>query len=146
MKIELKNVKRAAFASQETDCFQATVYIDGQRAGTVSNEGFGGPNSYSDNALFNRLEEHAKTLPPHDFGNGDTIPRSADCVISDALADYLEHQSLKRHCAKKTLFRIPGQSYGRGEWHTITRKFDEQVRAHLVGKYGQQVEILNATL
>src|SRR3546814_21105562 len=30
MKIELKNVKYAAFASAETNCFQATVYIKWQ--------------------------------------------------------------------------------------------------------------------
>jgi hypothetical protein len=45
MKVELKNVKYSAFASQETHCFEATVYIDGKRVGTVSNEGYGGPDS-----------------------------------------------------------------------------------------------------
>ena len=36
MKIELKNVKYSDFASHETHCFEASVYIDGKRAGIVS--------------------------------------------------------------------------------------------------------------
>ncbi len=42
MNITLKNFKHAAFASQETYCFEATVYIDGKKAGTASNDGHGG--------------------------------------------------------------------------------------------------------
>ena len=44
MKIDLKNLKFAEFASQETNCFSATVYIDGVKATTISNDGHGGPN------------------------------------------------------------------------------------------------------
>jgi hypothetical protein len=67
MKIELKNVKYAAFASQETSCFEATVYIDGKRAGKVRNEGHGGPNiwdNYDTFDIVDRLDAHAETLPP----------------------------------------------------------------------------------
>jgi hypothetical protein len=42
MQITLKNFKHAAFASQETYCFQATVYVDGIKVGVASNEGHGG--------------------------------------------------------------------------------------------------------
>lgn len=42
MIITLKNFKHAAFASQETYCFQATVYADGKKVGVASNEGHGG--------------------------------------------------------------------------------------------------------
>jgi hypothetical protein len=42
-KIEIKNVKFAAFASQETNCFEATLYVDGKRFANVSNDGHGGP-------------------------------------------------------------------------------------------------------
>jgi len=41
-RIEIKNVKYAAHASQETHCFQATVYVDGERFAIASNEGHGG--------------------------------------------------------------------------------------------------------
>lgn len=42
MNIEIKNVKHSEFASQETHCFQANVYIDGKRFAQVSNDGHGG--------------------------------------------------------------------------------------------------------
>ena len=45
-RITLKNLKHAAYASQETHCFNATIYLDDERAFKVSNEGAGGPNEY----------------------------------------------------------------------------------------------------
>jgi len=45
----IKNVKTAEFASEETVCFEATLYVDGKSVGGVSNRGHGGPNSYSMN-------------------------------------------------------------------------------------------------
>ena len=41
-KIELKNLKTAEFASEETHCFEATVYLDGKRFCIASNQGHGG--------------------------------------------------------------------------------------------------------
>ena len=46
MKIEIKNVKRSAFASQETHCFEAVVYVDGKRSFKAFNDGRGGANDY----------------------------------------------------------------------------------------------------
>ena len=42
MKIELKNIKHSEFASQETHCYEATLYIDGKRVAIVGNDGHGG--------------------------------------------------------------------------------------------------------
>ncbi len=42
MKIEVKSIKVAQWASEETTCYNATVYIDGKRAIAASNEGHGG--------------------------------------------------------------------------------------------------------
>ena len=46
MKITVKNLKVAEFASEETLCFTATVYIDGKMAFTAKNDGHGGCNFY----------------------------------------------------------------------------------------------------
>ena len=43
MKLEMKKIKFAAFASQETNCYEATVYKDGKPWALVGNEGHGGP-------------------------------------------------------------------------------------------------------
>jgi len=37
--IELRGIKRTAWASEETHCYQATLYVDGEKWGTVSNQG-----------------------------------------------------------------------------------------------------------
>ena len=46
MKLEVKNVQVAKFASQETLCYQATVYIDGKPKFTAENQGQGGPSLF----------------------------------------------------------------------------------------------------
>ncbi len=51
-KITLKNFKHAEFASHETTCFEATVYVDGKIFCMASDEGQGGEVS---------LEPHAKS-------------------------------------------------------------------------------------
>ena len=81
MEITLKNVKHAEFMSHETECFQATVYIDGEKAGTVSNDGHGGANLYIPQSLYLRLREHCQTIPP-DMEGGRVTP---DEVIGNIL-------------------------------------------------------------
>ncbi len=44
--IEMKNLKVAEFASEETTCYEATVYVDGARFCIASNQGHGGDSSH----------------------------------------------------------------------------------------------------
>ncbi len=81
MEISLKNIKHAEFMSHETECFQASVYIDGEKAGIVSNDGHGGANLYIPQALYMRLREHCETIPP-DMAGGRVTP---DEVIRNIL-------------------------------------------------------------
>jgi len=95
MKVELKNFKYAEFASHETHCYSATVYVDGKRAFLASNEGHGGADHYeplkSDAASRElMIESMLKITTAHPFkeewhegGNCDgTILRSSACVES----------------------------------------------------------------
>jgi hypothetical protein len=43
LKIEIRSLKFSALASQDSNCFEATIYIDGKRAGSAHNAGHGGP-------------------------------------------------------------------------------------------------------
>jgi hypothetical protein len=45
----LKNLKVCEWASEETTCFTATLYVDGKRVGECSNDGQGGCNNYGFN-------------------------------------------------------------------------------------------------
>ena len=42
MNLEMKSIKHSNFASQETYCYQAVVYLDGKPFADVSNDGHGG--------------------------------------------------------------------------------------------------------
>lgn len=46
MNITIKNVKHSVFASQETNCFEATVYLNGIKSFIASNDGQGGCSRY----------------------------------------------------------------------------------------------------
>lgn len=112
MKIQLKNVKYAKFASQETNCFEATVYIDGVKQGFVTNEGRGGPNSYSPWTLQTKLDDYGKTLPlivtewpdPKDPTGFMTLQPDADILIGDAFEIAIREKDFKRAVTSRILF------------------------------------------
>lgn len=149
MKIELRNVKHSEFASQETDCFEASVYIDGKRAGTVSNAGHGGCNNYHPHDLAKRINAYAKTLPKIDMsahglsGDDRYMDQSDETLIGDLLNAYLRTRHEKRLCAKAVLYRIPGHVYEEGAYHSIKGVYSPAIKAKLIAKYGEKLEILN---
>lgn len=107
MKIELKNVKHSEFASHETNCFEASIYIDGKKAGTVMNHGSGGPHFYYPPTIEDTINAYAKTLPKHKWkynGQELEIAQDADTLVSDILVQYLYARDLKRALAKRILF------------------------------------------
>lgn len=114
MKIELKNIQAIRAMSEETECFHATVWIDGIKAGEASNDGHGACNMYHPWELGTRLEEYAKTLPEEkvDMGNGKTfmMQPSADTVIGDALGAALASKDLKRLLSSKIVYTVKGKS------------------------------------
>lgn len=152
MKIELKNVKHASFASRETTCFEASIYIDGKKAGSVRNDGRGSEDEIFPYELRNRIDTYAAILPMRDVSAifGDVIPHlipeSAGSLIGALMDDWMEQRDLKRMCSKKVLFRIPGHTYSNGEYHTYNYKFTPEVKIKLIAKYGAQVEILNESI
>lgn len=103
MKIELKNIKHTEFASHETHCFEATVYIDGQKRATVSNDGQGGPDNWSDWKVKEEVEAYAKTLPPAELDSIDpktgkpyVIGMCAEILIGSLVNDHLLRKDFKR--------------------------------------------------
>jgi hypothetical protein len=106
-KIELKNLKHSDFASQETYCFEASVYIDGKKAGTVSNQGCGGSHSYHPNTLYQLLKAEADKLPPHEWRLNEevlTIQPDADTIISELVTEALAIKDLKSGMRRRILF------------------------------------------
>ena len=110
MKIELRNIKHAAFASEETYCFSATVYVDGKKAGSARNAGKGGATDVWPPELEARLNAYAATLPYIDIGPvahcgaAMEIRQTAETLIDDLLGDWLLERDLKRALSSRVLF------------------------------------------
>ncbi len=143
MKIALKNIKYAVFASEETNCFEASVYIDGKKQGVVTNGGKGGCNFYHPRSLGVMLEVYAETLPPIDTQWG-AIGASADVLIDDLMTKHLEEKERTRLCKGKTVVRFEGQTYQVGEWTSYRRVYSLDFIATIEKQKGRRVvECLN---
>ena len=103
MKIELKSVKHYESMSEETNCFQATIYIDGKRVGEASNRGYGDPINITPYELHKTLDEYASALPPLDY-EGMQIEQDAEIIIGNLLNDWLLSQDLKKLMSGRVVF------------------------------------------
>ena len=122
IKIELKNVHHAAFASEETHCFDAVLHVDGKKVAIVSNQGHGGPDRYSWVAPHNwdtlkaineRIVADYPLIDCTDLGMpGHTIEPNLECVVGDLVNAWLVERDLKRSMARKVLFTKLGGSKG----------------------------------
>lgn len=81
----LKNLKVCEWASEETTCFTATMYVDGKRVGEVSNDGHGGCNSYGfDERKYATIasewlwNDHINTCNKYDLSAGDRAEFTPD--------------------------------------------------------------------
>jgi hypothetical protein len=100
MKLELKNIKYYASMSEETDCYEAILYVDGKRLGRVHNDGHGGCDhhdfSWKD---YERVNEWCKENLPkwtceHDNTENDT---GLEIWCHDQVTNHLLQKELKRH-------------------------------------------------
>ena len=118
MKIELRGIKYSAFASQETICYEASIYIDGVRVGTVDNDGRGGSDNVHPWEVAERIDEYAKTLPKFTCewidpatGNPGEIHQNHEIIFGELMNDHLMKKDLKRFLASKILYTSDGKLY-----------------------------------
>ena len=100
-KITLKNVKHAEFASQETNCFEASIYFEGKRVGTVSNGGYGGCDDHNiiNQEGWKSMMTFVDSLPQHE-AFGKMFDTDLDNVVCDLLTEALYAKDLKKHFRK----------------------------------------------
>lgn len=134
MKITLSSVMIHPDMSEETDCFSATILVDGTEVGTVKNDGQGGPHRYhwQDRGTGARIEEWSETQDTEfDF-------ERLDQIIDVLLEKFDEQNQLRQWCKKETLFRIKGDKTE--SWRAIKTPFDSSVKDLLVKRYGDSIE------
>ena len=118
MKLELKNIKHTAWASEETHCYQASLYVDGKPLAIVSNDGHGGGDRDYAHPKFNdefsvycdkMLAVHAyfKSLPntPSEWC-ADGLPQELEYWCGDQVNDWLTARELKKKLKKEFLFQF----------------------------------------
>jgi len=122
--IEIKNVKHTAWASEETHCYQATLFVDGEKWGTVRNTGRGGCDEFDGtngrtwddiHALNARI---AETVPPYDF-EGKSLPYDLEMICCDLVNQWLRNREFDRAMKSKVLFTKPETD---GIWQIPVKK------------------------
>jgi len=119
-RISLKRLKVAAFASEETLCFEATVLLDGLPIAEARNDGHGGMTNLraikGAEAKLRSADEFAKSLPPliseyadpKDATRKLELPMSLEFLV-DLLASHEDAEkrlrtAFKRDMAKKVMY------------------------------------------
>jgi hypothetical protein len=116
--IELRKIKYAAHASEETHCFSADIYVDGLKAGTARNEGRGGPTHILPNALREALDAYGATLPrvispiPDDKDPSGffSYPQRGETLIDELMSEYFLEREVKRMMTRRILFTVAGDA------------------------------------
>jgi hypothetical protein len=122
--IELKNIKHTAWASQETHCYQATLYVDGVKWGIVSNEGHGGGDTfygvdgYNWDDLAELNKRIAETYEPYTYG-GKSLDQNLEMVCGDLVNQWLRDKDFNRAMKAKVLFTKPDTQ---GVWQLAVKK------------------------
>ena len=144
MKIELKNIKHMESLSEETNCYSATLHVNGKKIGTVSNAGHGGPDEFNgDQAAFAKAEAWlAANKPPVQLYGDATTPMDMELYCGELLTAHLISKDLKASLRCSVLFIKEGvEEISQIRWkgvRTITPIHIETVKS----KY-PQARILN---
>jgi hypothetical protein len=122
-KIELKNIKHSAWASHETHCYQATLYVDGVRWGTVSNQGHGGCDDlHGENKSYDEIKELndriEETHEPYQY-EGYTLKKNLEMVCGDLVNQWLRDRDFNKAMKAKVLFTKPDVQ---GVWQLAVKK------------------------
>jgi len=104
-RVTLRALKYAAFQSHETHCFEATIYLDGKKAGTADDDGNGGMVNIHPQSLRDQLDAYGKTFPD-DNSHGITISIDAEIIIRELVNDWLLARDVKRDLAKKVMYTV----------------------------------------
>lgn len=143
MKIELKNIKYSEWASQETPCYEASVYVDGKKIGYVGNDGHGGCDvqHIKPDMLASLNQWCAENLPRSEYDGVDLGPADFETLCSDLLTKHLLRKDYLRASESKILFTIPNKP----GVYQISRKShpDAAIVAHIRQKHGSEATILN---
>lgn len=155
MNIELRSLKHFAAGSQETHCFVATLYVDGQKFATVENDGHGGADNMRPigNRTYQDVEELEKRIaaeyPPmrgghHGIPEDWTHPYSLESLVCELINVELSTKDLRRKLKSHILAFNPED---REIYQWSRRKYKDVPEEKLVAsvaKHNPGFQILNS--
>jgi len=111
MNLELKNIKYSDFASEETNCYQASLYLDGKKIAVVSNDGRGGCDYFHKEegvspTIKREIHEYFKTLPniPCEYIE-DGLSQDLETWCGEQVTRFLASKDLKRQLKKGSMIK-----------------------------------------
>ena len=117
--VELKNIKHTQWASEETHCYQAALYVDGKPVAIVSNDGHGGCDRDYDHPKFKgdyratmkAVHDYFKTLPKTDPCEWmpDGMEQQLEFWCADQVNEFLCSRDLKRKMKSHVLVQLKGK-------------------------------------
>jgi hypothetical protein len=134
MRISVKNYKVVAELSEETECYTATIYMDGKRIGKASNRGSGGPDEYlfDSRELSDAFYEYAKEwaasdavqnnpLYRYEFDGESRCSADAETLVQEACANFRRVRDAKKIIKKgyAGVVRLESQD----GWQLLIREF-----------------------
>ena len=144
MEIKLKNLKIAKFMSEETTCFQATIYVDGKIAGTAQNDGHGGSTYCHLDPKYHDLITKKFTIPCYCDGHEkDCFLCKGTGTFEDGLDGYIDHlvettqKEKERNDFKKKLVK-KGLNYmivSEGQFIGIKAKDETEVHVYMAKRH-----------
>lgn len=148
MNLELKSIKHSAFASQETHCYEAAIYLDGEPFALTSNDGGGGCDRGAKHpkckltieeyrAKHKEIEAYFKTLPTERVQWGDDPDEAVDIQPTsegwchDQVTLFLTAKDLKRMLKNKVVLHETAT----GKTGTLNRKYSPVDLPAIKGKF-----------
>ena len=135
MKLELKNIKHSAWASEETHCYQASLYVDGKPVASVSNDGHGGADRYYDHpkcVYSGRSAWCDKMQEVHEYFKSLPHTHSLEFWCADQVNDWLSARELKRKLKKEFLYTFVGDCFAGSVYGSKVRPSRANVRVAVV--------------
>ena len=115
MKLELKNIKHTEWASEETNCYQASVYLDGKPLAIVDNDGKGGCDRQNEHPSFKRenfrkdffdvmkdIDAYFEGLPKKKYDDFE-LDMDLELWCGEQVTRWMYAKELKRHLKKGSM-------------------------------------------
>ena len=149
-KLEMKAIKRSEFASEETHCYQANLYLNGKHFATVGNDGNGGcdhqdPADGFTYADIKNLDERCQNEMPLYKSSfvPDGMPYDLEMWCGSAVDDHLMFQDMKKAMRSKVLVTDPKRPNKVFELSFKGVKKIAQIHLDVVAKKAPTFGILN---